>query len=388
MSGVSSNPQMEAEQALLGALLLSPGQLDSVAPWLDPGHFYRPAHAALYEVLLTQRAAGHLGLTEDASKEQLRDWALGAMSAAAKASRGFTPGYGATLMAACPVSRHASAYGRMVLEGAIRRRVHESAHRLQYAARTGSLERTLELTGALREAINEMAGSWRSLDERPRPLPGPWPLELTEVVREKTLQHESAMLSSVTALPDGLVEITRWLRPADFLDAGHRAVYKALTALAHRSEPIDQLTVLWEAQHRGAIASGAITADGVRAVTRSGFSGDPQYWAERVLRASLLRQATISAGVVRLLARDSSLPAARLLGSALHALGSAEDVQDRWRSANNLPHGSDPPPAPAVAAERRQAARARTPVTVPNPGTAMSPAQDAVSPRAVIRSTR
>ncbi|MBV6695554.1 helicase DnaB [Kitasatospora aureofaciens] len=388
VSGGSGGLQLEAEQALLGALLLAPPQLDSVASWLEPSHFYRHAHAALYEVLLAQRAAGHPGLTANADEEQRRDWALGAMSVAAEASRGMTPGYGGTLMAACPVSSHAGAYGRMVLEGAIRRRVHERAHRLQHAARTGSLEGALELTGELREAIHELASSWGSLDERPRPLPGPWPLELTDGVREKTLQHESAMLSSATASPDGLVEITRWLRPGDFLDAGHRAVYQALAALAHRAEPIDQLTVLWEAQHRGAIASGTITADGVRAVTRGGLTGDPQYWAERVLRASLLRQSAASAGVVRLLAGDSSLPGARLLGSALHALGAAEAVQDRWRTANNIPRRSDPPPAPAVAAERRRAASVRTPVTVPNPGAAPSPAREAASPRAPIRSTR
>ncbi|WP_395297298.1 DnaB-like helicase N-terminal domain-containing protein [Kitasatospora hibisci] len=385
---------MEAEQALLGALLLSPAQLAAVVEWLEPGHFYRHSHAALYEVLLAQRAAGHPAQAEDADKDQLQDWALGALATAAGASRGLTPGYGATLIAACPDSRHAGAYGRMVLESAIRRQVHEHAHRLHHAARTGALEGVLELTGELRKAIRGLAGFWGSLDERPRPLPGPWPLELADSIREKTLRHESATLSSATASPTGLVEITRWLQPVDFLDTGHRAVYQALAALAHRSEPIDVLTVLWEVQNRGAIASGAITADGVRAVTRSGFTGDPQYWGERILRASVLRQSASSAGVVRLLARDSSLPAARLLGSALHALGNAEAVQDRWRTANGIPPRPDPPPAPAApaapaaAVERRQAARARTPAPVPNPGATPSPAEAAAPPRAPIRSTR
>ncbi|KQV20935.1 MULTISPECIES: DnaB-like helicase N-terminal domain-containing protein [unclassified Kitasatospora] len=382
------NLQQEAEQALLGALLLSPGQLDSVAAWLRPEHFYSHPHGALYEVLLAQRAAGHPALATGAGEDQLRDWALGAAAAAAERSRGLTPGYGAALIAACPVSRHAGAYGRIVLEDAIRRQVHERAHRLQHAARTGSLEGALELTGELRAAILELVGSWGSLDERPRPLPGPWPLEIADSVRETTLQYEAAMLSCATAVPGGLVEITRWLRPTDFLGSGHGAVYQALAALAHRSEPIDALTVLREAHHRGAVASGVITADGIRAVTRGGITGDPEYWAERVLRASLLRQSAGSAGVIRLLARDSSLPGGRLLGSALHALGPAERVQERWRTAHGFERRTDADRVPAAAEKRRNAARPRTPVPTPRSGAASSPAQEAAPARSAIRSTR
>ncbi|MFF2746460.1 DnaB-like helicase N-terminal domain-containing protein [Kitasatospora sp. NPDC058048] len=380
-------PDMEAEQALLGALLLAPTELDSVTRWLTPTHFLRPAHAALYEVLLAQRTAGHPGAAEAADDDQLRDFALGAQTAARTASRGLSPSYGAILIAACPQPRHARAYARMVLEASIRRQVHERAHRLQHAARTDDLDGVLELTGELRQALHELADLWGALDERPRPLPGPWPLELSDAVRETTATHETALLSSATAAPEGLQQIVRWLRPGDFLDRGHGAVFQALAALARRGEPVDTLTVLWEAQRQGAIAAGAITADGVRAATRNGLTGDPHYWGERVLRASVLRQSAASAGVVRLLARDSSLPAARLLGCALHALGITEAVQDRWRTSNGSPLRTGPTPIPS-GTDRRAAARSRVPAAVPRGTVSPSPAEAAAPPGSPVRSTR
>ncbi|GJF32637.1 hypothetical protein KNE206_53370 [Kitasatospora sp. NE20-6] len=346
------SPETEAEQALLGALLLAPEQIPAVAGWLQARHFHRPAHATLYEVLLAQHAAGHAGQAAGHGTAQRQSWALEAMGSAMKAGRGFTPGYGHTLLAACPVPAHASSYGRMVLESAVRRVLHEHAHRLMHAARTGTAEAVVELTGALRSVIGDLADAWGAVDEQSRPLPGPWPLEPADGVAEETLRQEAMLLASATASPGHLPEITRWLHPGDFLDGGHRTVYQSLAALARRGEPIDALTVLWEARHQGAIATGAVTADGIRALTRSGWTGDPGYWAEQVLGASLLRSAAASAGTVRLLCRDTSLPPGRLLGSALHVIRTAAVVQQRWHTAHGhrtepAAVAATPPPAPA-----------------------------------------
>ncbi|MEV0188447.1 DnaB-like helicase N-terminal domain-containing protein [Kitasatospora purpeofusca] len=383
------NPQMEAEQAVLGAILLAPELLRDVAGWLRPEHFYRPAHAALFEVLLAQGAAGHPDPPPDADGVSSA-WATRAMASAAEASPGFTPGYGHTLIAACPVTGHAAAYGRMVLETAVRRQVHEHAHRLLAAARTGAVDGTLRLTGDLRAAIGQLADTWGSLDESPQPTPGPWPLELPPPAVEETLRQEAALLASLTALPREVRDISRWLHPVDFLDRGHRAVYRAVAALAHRGKPIDPLTVLWEVQHHGDLASGATTASAVRSVTRAGFSGDPGYWAEQVLQASVLRSAITSAGTVRMLSLDASLPAARLLGSALRTLRGTEAVQKRWRAATGTV-GADGNPVgePGEPEHRRGAARARSLAPVPDTGTRgpASPAQQAACARAPIRSS-
>ncbi|MGW2548518.1 hypothetical protein ACWC5I_48630, partial [Kitasatospora sp. NPDC001574] len=129
-----------------------------------------------------------------------------------------------------------------------------------------------------------------------------------------------------------------------------------------------------------------ITADAVRAITRTGFTGDPGYWAEQVLRAHVLRSATATAGAVRLLSLDASVPAALLLGSARHVLRESGAVQRRWRTATG---GAEPEAEEPEPEQRRGAARARTLAPVPDTGAAAptSPAQQAVSPRAPVRST-
>jgi len=50
-----------AEQALLGAIMLEPSEIGHIRDWLEPGHFYRPAHQALYRALLDQDGNEHPG---------------------------------------------------------------------------------------------------------------------------------------------------------------------------------------------------------------------------------------------------------------------------------------------------------------------------------------
>ena len=49
---------LEAEQALLGAILVNNEALDRVSGFLLPGHFYDPLHARIYETLATLIHAG------------------------------------------------------------------------------------------------------------------------------------------------------------------------------------------------------------------------------------------------------------------------------------------------------------------------------------------
>ena len=41
---------LEAEQALLGAVLVNNESMDRVSAFLDPQHFYDPLHQQIYEV--------------------------------------------------------------------------------------------------------------------------------------------------------------------------------------------------------------------------------------------------------------------------------------------------------------------------------------------------
>ena len=49
---------VEAEQALLGAILLNNDAYDGVAEFLEPEHFYEPLHARIYHTIQTKSAAG------------------------------------------------------------------------------------------------------------------------------------------------------------------------------------------------------------------------------------------------------------------------------------------------------------------------------------------
>lgn len=115
-------PLLQAEQAVLGAVLLDPGQLDRLG-WLEPEHFYRPAHQALFAALRHLRKAGQPVLTADGTVPLA--WVSDAVAEAGKHTRGLTSVYAHTLISACPRPAHAPVYGRMVLEGAIHRTVTE-----------------------------------------------------------------------------------------------------------------------------------------------------------------------------------------------------------------------------------------------------------------------
>src|SRR5438093_7711469 len=51
-------PSLEAEESVLGAMLLSPGAIGAVSEVLDAGDFYRESHAKIYRAALSLYAKG------------------------------------------------------------------------------------------------------------------------------------------------------------------------------------------------------------------------------------------------------------------------------------------------------------------------------------------
>ncbi|MFF4520528.1 DnaB-like helicase N-terminal domain-containing protein [Streptomyces bluensis] len=410
-------PLLQAEQAVLGAVLLDPGQLPRLSEWLRPGHFYRPQHAALYAALLKLHAAGHPGTapqpaapaardrkpgtwptTPTAGSDQRLAW-MDAAIAETKSSqvRGLTAVYLHTLIAACPRPAHAPVYGRMVLEGAIHRTVAKHATRLHQMARAdavrGSAEDTLHYAQVLTDVLGDLARRWGT---DPRPMAPPTPLPKPDAanqppVSEELLADEEYLLAVLTAHPDALGELVGWLRPEDFANPAHGRIYRCLGALHHRGEPVDEVTVLWEAQRRGDLADGTLTAEDVlRLCDSKSPAGIADYLGEQVVRAALVRTAADAARQVRTLADDESLAPGRLIGYALHALSPLEDIRRRWQAASGAPEAaSAPPPAPhptgRVPSSRTDAARARSRPHPPPSPNARTSAPTPVSP---VRSSR
>ncbi|MFF3689952.1 DnaB-like helicase N-terminal domain-containing protein [Streptomyces sp. NPDC002187] len=362
-------PLVQAEQAVLGAVFLDPGQLDHLSPWLRPDHFSRPAHRALYAAMLKLRANGHPATTMNADEPLQLAWLTDTVQEASTHTRGLTASYPHALVAVCPSPAHTPVYGRMVLEGAIHRSVAQHAIRLHQAARAdgirGGIEETIHHAQILSDVLTDLAHRWGT---DPRPIRPPAPSQpsahQSPLVDEEVLADEEFLLGCLSVRPHQLLDVVGWLHPDDFADAGHQHIYRSLGALHHRGEPIDQLTVLWETQRRGALADGTLDAERVlRICDPLAFSGAAEYFGERIIQASLARTAATAAREVRALADTKSLAPGRLIGYALHALGPLDDIRRRWRTASEgeeRPLRPASPPGPPPPAARIDAARSRS----------------------------
>lgn len=341
-------PLVQAEQAVLGSVFLDPGQLDHLSPWLRPEHFSRPAHAALYASMLKLRADGHPATAGNCEDPIPLSWVTDTVQEAGTRTRGLTASYAHSLISACPRTTHAPVYGRMVLEGAIHRSVTQHAIRLHQAARAdavrGGVEETVRHAQILSDVLVDLAHRWGT---EPRPVQPPAPDTLSspqpqpQPVDEQVLADEEFLLGCISARPEQLLDVVGWLHPGDFADTGHQQIYRALGALHHRGEPIDQLTVLWETQRRGALSDGTLDAERVlRICDPLSLSGVAEHFGGQVVQASLVRTAAASARQVRSLADNESLAPGRLIGYALHALGPLDEVRRRLRAAS----GTEPAP--------------------------------------------
>jgi replicative DNA helicase len=374
-------PLLQAEQAVLGAVLLDPDQLDHL-DWLEPAHFFRPAHAALFSAL---RAQGRPVRTPEG--EVPLSWVSDAVAGASRHVHGLTAVYAHTLVAACPRPRHAPVYGRMVLEGAIHRTVTEHAVRLHQIARAdqtrGGTDTTLHQADVLAAVLDDLARRWGT---EPRPdtttpqAPGQVQAEAAAV-----LDDERLLLAALVDRPDGMDEVLGWLRPEDFADPAHGHIYRCLGALHHRGEPVDRLTLLWEAQRRGLLADNTLTADRITAICDGIGPGSTQWLGEQMARTAVLRAAATAARTIRDLAATDALPPGQLINQALGALHPLDDIRHRWTTGAQPPTPAPQPEAPIAAPPPTQicAARSRsTPRAAPPPPTPARPAAEPVRPPA------
>ncbi|MEW1996996.1 DnaB-like helicase N-terminal domain-containing protein [Streptomyces coelicoflavus] len=343
------NPLLSAEQAVLGSVLLDPNQLSHL-DWLAPDHFYRPVHQALFGALRKLRSDGHPAVGADGPVPL--SWVTDAVDEAGLHVRGLTAVYAHTLTQACPRPEHAPVYGRMVLEGAIHRTVAQHAIRLHQVARADALQGEVE--GALRSAdvlagvLTDLARHWGTNPRPVAPTAAPATAPTPPPVRtDHVAEDERFLLAVLAEQPRAMDEVVAWLRPGDFADPGHGQLYRCLGALHHRGEPIDRITLLWEAQRRGLLADGTLSGEQLTAICDSVGAGSAEWLGERVMRSSLTRTAAASARAVRVLAEDEALVPGRLINHALHALGPLDKVRTRWETANGSPAPKAPTSAPS-----------------------------------------
>ena len=112
---------VEAEQSVLGSILIDPEAILKVADFLHPSDFYRPQHADIYEAMLAlhnQREPIDLvTLGDELTRHDKLDGVGG-------------PAYLATLMNAVPTAVHVEHYGRIVEQKAVLRNLIAAAGRI------------------------------------------------------------------------------------------------------------------------------------------------------------------------------------------------------------------------------------------------------------------
>lgn len=283
-------PVHYAEQALLGALLLEPVRLADTEP-LIAQHFDSHTHAALFTAIRT------LPPPDPADHAKDTAWLNAVLDHAHPHAPGLNASYLHTLVQFCPLPKHAAAYARMIRADNARRVLRAHAERLASTASDPGLPNPATATLGMADDLGRVLDA---LAEQFAPRSGsfprtPLPAEVPRQADQEDLDEERLLLATATAYPAEVRQM-RWLTEADFLLPLHAALWQSITALAHRGDMVDPITVLDEAQHRGLLTDSLTPKDLMALVSTP--AGSPEYWGEKILeRALLARAQTVAARI-------------------------------------------------------------------------------------------
>ncbi|MFE7358789.1 DnaB-like helicase N-terminal domain-containing protein [Streptomyces sp. NPDC057543] len=291
-------PVHYVEQALLGSLLLDPRLLADTGP-LKPDHFDDRAHAALFAAMRAVPAPD--------PERHIKDpvWLNSVLERARPEAPGLTVSYLHSLVQVSRWPKHVGAYALMIRADHARRTLKAQAEQLARTSTDITLPNpataTLAQADILTCYVDELAGQFAphpgSLPRTPMPAPPP------RGTGEEVLEEERLFLATATAHPTRLTAM-RWLQSGDFAHPLHGALFQCVTALVHRGDPVDPITVLWEAQHRGLLTAGTVPADLISLVSTP--VGSPEHWGERILQRAVLAQAHTVALRITAFADDPS----------------------------------------------------------------------------------
>jgi replicative DNA helicase len=139
---------LEAEQSVLGGMLLSKDAIADVVETLRGGDFYKPAHQTIYEAILDLYGRGEPADAITLSSELTKRGELGRVGGAP---------YLHTLISAVPTAANAGYYARIVSERAILRRLVEAGTRITQMgyADTGEIDEVVDRAQAEIYAVTE-----------------------------------------------------------------------------------------------------------------------------------------------------------------------------------------------------------------------------------------
>lgn len=193
---------LEAEEAVLGAILFSREAIADVLEILQPQDFYRPAHQRIFEAVVELYAQGEPADVVTVAESLRRKGVLDDV--------GGLP-YVHTLVSAVPSPSNAAHYARIVKETAVLRRLGEAGARISQLAYSppGDLEETLDRAEQLLYGVLEK----RTMEDF-------HPLRALLTENLEAIERLSARKSRVTGISTGFPELdslTSGLQPSNLI---------------------------------------------------------------------------------------------------------------------------------------------------------------------------
>lgn len=329
-------PVFHAEQALLGALLLDPRLLHDVTG-ISNNSFSTAEHAALFAAISTLPAPDPVEHTKNTR------WLDHVLATARQQAHGLNAPYLHALVQACPWPPHAPAYARMVEANRARHRLRTAAAHLAQTAHDTSLphpvQSALAEVDSLTTVVDETAARFPPragvLPRTPAP-----PSDAVPDVAE-AVQEEQLLLATATAQPADAEQV-RWLLAEDFTQPLHAGLWQCLTTLARRHEPVDPVTVLWEAQLRDLLHDGHNPGEILHMLAEP--AGSVEHWGRQILQRALLATTTHKGRHIEAYANDPANTPFQLVVGARRALADINAIRTRWHTATS-PQPQPPPPS-------------------------------------------
>jgi hypothetical protein len=402
---------IRAEQALLGAVMSDPLRRAAVLDVVRPDDMYRPYHGQVLAAMQRLRARGVAPAPAPVRAELAHDPDLPRLVALDGARL-------ADLLEAAPRPSHAPAYAAMVIDHSLRQQVMVAGSRMAQAAHTGDLDAALEMTAQARRDVQDCQARCEALPaymrrELPRAIGGQantaeeaaWQLwvagaeiararhqaqagvtgdlvERLESIARHVAQAASAgkpadrgsmhamgephpaaqaaeaagglLLRDLAAGPAQIPAVRGWLSPGHFARPAHGHLYALICDMHAVGQPVDPVTVTWEAAHHGIAID---TAD-----LESGTAPFAVARAREVHRYGLLARISRVGWSIRAAAADPQVQPSVLL-------------RDSGQWIRNLEH-QPAPSSQQQPSDRRPRPAAQT-VTMPAP----DPSQDLRRPR-------
>src|SRR5580704_2197424 len=297
--------RVDAEQALLGAVLADPPGQQYLVDLVEPGDMFRPWHGQVLAAMQRLRGRGQLPSPQNVYQEIEHDPDL-PRSVALDA----VPLAG--LLGKSPRTEHAGTYAAIVVEAGIRRRLQLTGSRVVQAAEDGDLDVALGQAAKARAGLVACAARWTALPATLRNEPGRLPAEASwrpgreDTDRTAVPSHANPPLSQNGAVrrdaavaagqlgetvttpgtfpawppvpgtasntrppgpeamaafgaalrdliddPRQLAAVRPWLRPEHFTHGASGRLYAVMLDMDASGQPIDPVTVAWAARRRG-----------------------------------------------------------------------------------------------------------------------------------------